>query len=71
MTAHVTTADEHAHRIVVVEALDAVIPNLPQKLQKKCQRYLERRRVEFRLATPGVYYYWASSSARTLGSTQP
>jgi FtsP/CotA-like multicopper oxidase with cupredoxin domain len=28
----------------------------------------DSRRVEFRLTTPGVYYYWASSSARTLGS---
>jgi NADH dehydrogenase len=44
--------DEAEVRIIVVEALDAVIPNLPQRLQKKFQRYLERRGVEFRLRSP-------------------
>jgi len=44
--------DEREVRIVVVEALDAVIPNLPPGLQLKARRYLERRGVEFMLRTP-------------------
>jgi len=44
--------DEREVRIVVVEALDAVIPNLPQKLQLKARRYLEKRGVEFMLRSP-------------------
>ena len=41
-------------RIIVVEALDAIIPNLPANLQKKSQTYLERRGVEFMLRSPIV-----------------
>ncbi len=41
-------------RIVVVEALDAIIPNLPLRLQKKSRSYLERRGVEFMLRSPIV-----------------
>ena len=44
--------DEGEVRIVVVEALDAIIPNLPSRLQKKARSYLERRGVEFMLHTP-------------------
>ena len=46
--------DEKDVRIVVVEALDAIIPNLPQKLQARARRYLERRGVEFMLRSPIV-----------------
>ncbi len=44
--------DQSEVRILVVEALDAIIPNLPLKLQQKSRRYLERRGVEFMLRTP-------------------
>jgi NADH dehydrogenase len=43
---------ENEVRIVVVEALDAIIPSLPARLQKKARSYLERRGVEFMLRTP-------------------
>ncbi len=46
--------DEKEVRIIVVEALDAVIPNLPLRLQKKSQAYLEKNGVEFRLRSPIV-----------------
>ena len=46
--------DESEVRIVVVEALDAIIPNLPSNLQKKSRTYLERRGVEFMLRSPIV-----------------
>jgi NADH dehydrogenase len=46
--------DEREVRIVVIEALGAIIPNLPPKLQKKSQAYLERRGVEFMLRSPIV-----------------
>jgi NADH dehydrogenase len=44
--------DEAEVRIVVVEALDAVIPNLPPRLQARARSYLERRGVEFMLRSP-------------------
>ncbi|MGO9310935.1 MAG: FAD-dependent oxidoreductase [Spirochaetia bacterium] len=44
--------DEGEVRIIVVEALDAIIPSLPLRLQQKSRRYLERRGVEFMLRTP-------------------
>jgi len=44
--------DQKEVRIVVVEALDAVIPNLPARLQARARRYLERRGVEFLLRSP-------------------
>ena len=44
--------DESDVRIVVVEALDAIIPSLPARLQKTARSYLERRGVEFMLRTP-------------------
>jgi len=46
--------DEKEVRIVVVEALDAVIPNLPLNLQHKAKAYLERRGVELMLKSPIV-----------------
>jgi NADH:ubiquinone reductase (H+-translocating) len=46
--------EEKEVRIIVVEALDAIIPNLPQKLQARARRYLERRGVEFMLRSPIV-----------------
>lgn len=39
-------------RIIVVEAVDKILPTMPEPLQKKARRYLERRGVEFRLGTP-------------------
>jgi NADH:ubiquinone reductase (H+-translocating) len=44
--------EEKEVRIIVVEALDAIIPNLPLKLQKKAARYLERRGVQIMLRSP-------------------
>lgn len=44
--------DEKEVRIIVVEALDAIIPNLPQKLQEKATRYLEKRGVQIMLRSP-------------------
>jgi NADH:ubiquinone reductase (H+-translocating) len=44
--------DEREVRIIVVEALDAIIPNVPARLQKKAQLYLEHRGVEFMLRSP-------------------
>jgi NADH dehydrogenase len=44
--------DESEVRIIVVEALDAIIPSLPPKLQRKSKSYLERRGVEFMLRAP-------------------
>ena len=44
--------DEKDVRIIVVEALDAIIPNLPQKLQHKAARYLEKRGVQIMLRSP-------------------
>ncbi|HEY9594130.1 MAG TPA: NAD(P)/FAD-dependent oxidoreductase, partial [Spirochaetia bacterium] len=46
--------DERDVRIIVVEALDAVIPTVPQPLQKKAREYMERRGVEFMLKSPIV-----------------
>jgi len=45
---------EREVRIVVVEALDAVLPTLPVRLQRKAARYLERKGVEVMLKTPIV-----------------
>jgi NADH:ubiquinone reductase (H+-translocating) len=39
-------------RIVVIEAVDKILPTMPERLQKKARRYLEKRGVEFRLGTP-------------------
>ena len=39
-------------RIIVVEAVDKILPTMPDRLQKKARRYLERRGVEFHLGTP-------------------
>ncbi len=44
--------DESEVRIIVVEALEAIIPNLPKPLQQKSRQYLERRGVEFMLRSP-------------------
>lgn len=44
--------DESEVRIIVVEALGWVLPNLPRKLQEKARRYLERRGVEIMLRSP-------------------
>ncbi len=44
--------DEKEVRVVVVEALDKILPNLPPNLQGKAKRYLERRDVELMLRTP-------------------
>lgn len=44
--------DESEVRIIVVEALGWILPNLPQKLQEKARRYLERRGVEIMLRSP-------------------
>ena len=46
--------DESEVRIVVVEALDQILPNMPARLQNKARRYLERRGVEFSLKSPIV-----------------
>jgi NADH:ubiquinone reductase (H+-translocating) len=39
-------------RIVVVEAVDKILPTMPPRLQARARRYLERRGVEFMLGTP-------------------
>ena len=44
--------DESEVRIIVVEALGWILPNLPPKLQAKARRCLERRGVEFMLRSP-------------------
>jgi NADH dehydrogenase len=44
--------DEKEVRIIVVEALDAIIPNLPRALQQKATRYLEKRGVQIMLRAP-------------------
>ena len=44
--------DESEVRIIVVEAVDKVLPTMPERLQKKARRHLEKRGVEFRLGTP-------------------
>jgi NADH dehydrogenase len=44
--------DESEVRIIVVEALDAIIPNLPVRLQRKAESYLASRGVEFMLRSP-------------------
>ena len=44
--------DPHDVRIVVVEALGWILPNLPPRLQKKAKRYLERNGVEIKLRCP-------------------
>jgi NADH dehydrogenase len=44
--------DESEVRIIVVEAVDRVLPTMPERLQRKARRYLEKRGVEFRLDTP-------------------
>jgi NADH dehydrogenase len=41
-------------RIVVVEALDTVLPTLPPRLQQKATRYLKRKGVEVMLKSPIV-----------------
>lgn len=46
--------DEAEVHIIVVEAVDVILPTMPAHLQKKARRYLERRGVEFRLGTPIV-----------------
>jgi NADH dehydrogenase len=46
--------DEAEVRIVVVEALDAVVPTLPRHLQKVARRRIERLGVEFMLQSPIV-----------------
>jgi NADH:ubiquinone reductase (H+-translocating) len=46
--------EESEVRIIVVEALDKILPNLPEKLQHKARRYLEKRGVEFALQSPIV-----------------
>ncbi len=46
--------DEADVRILVVEALDAVVPTLPKHLQRRAQRRLERAGVEFMLKSPIV-----------------
>ena len=44
--------DESVVRIIVVEALGDILPNLPPNLQEKARRYLERRGVEIMLRSP-------------------
>ncbi len=44
--------EESEVRIIVVEALAWILPNLPPRLQEKARRYLERRGVEFMLRSP-------------------
>jgi NADH:ubiquinone reductase (H+-translocating) len=44
--------DEKDVRVIVVEALDAIIPNLPVKLQRTAERYLTRRGVQIMLRSP-------------------
>jgi NADH:ubiquinone reductase (H+-translocating) len=44
--------NEEEVRIIVVEAMGAIIPNLPVNLQKKAQAYLERRGVQIMLRAP-------------------
>jgi NADH:ubiquinone reductase (H+-translocating) len=46
--------EEKDVRIIVVEALEMILPNLPKRLQANAQRYLERRGVEFMLRSPIV-----------------
>ncbi len=46
--------DESEVRIIVVEALGWILPNLPPRLQEKARRYLERRGVEIMLRSPIV-----------------
>jgi NADH dehydrogenase len=41
-------------RIVVIEALDTVLPTLPARLQQKATRYLKRKGVEVMLKSPIV-----------------
>ena len=41
-------------RIVVVEALDTILPTMPVRLQQKATRYLERQGVEVMLKSPIV-----------------
>ena len=48
-TYHIEESDV---RIIVVEALGWILPNLPSKLQEKARRYLERRGVEIMLRSP-------------------
>ncbi len=44
--------EESEVRIIVVEALGWILPNLPPRLQEKARRYLERRGVEIMLRSP-------------------
>ncbi len=44
--------EEKDVRIIVVEALGWILPNLPARLQDKAKRYLERRGVEIMLRSP-------------------
>ncbi|MGA2480478.1 MAG: FAD-dependent oxidoreductase, partial [Spirochaetia bacterium] len=44
--------EEKDVRVLVVEALNAIIPNLPVKLQRTAERYLTRRGVEIMLRSP-------------------
>ncbi len=44
--------DEKDVKIIVVEALDSIIPNLPAKLQARARQYLERRGIQFMLHSP-------------------
>jgi NADH:ubiquinone reductase (H+-translocating) len=46
--------DEADVRIIVVEALDAIIPNMPKRLQAIAARYLTTRGVEIMLRSPIV-----------------
>jgi NADH:ubiquinone reductase (H+-translocating) len=46
--------EEKDVRIIVVEALEAIIPTLPVKLQRWAERYLTRRGVEIMLRSPIV-----------------
>jgi len=48
---HVSESDV---RIVVIEALDTVLPTMPVRLQQKATRYLERKGVEVMLKSPIV-----------------
>jgi NADH dehydrogenase len=41
-------------RIIVVEALDTILPTLPARLQAKAKRYLNRKGVEIQLTSPIV-----------------
>jgi NADH:ubiquinone reductase (H+-translocating) len=63
--------DRSEVRIVVVEALDSILPNLPEKLRIKAKRILERRGVELMLkspiveAQPGIVGIKGGASIRT------